>query len=81
MKSLRESEQNGTTLLEGYLTPAQLAQQLGVSVRTLSRWHAQRIGPARCTVGKLILYRINAVHEWLEGRENEPVRGQRRARR
>ena len=81
MKHPRESGQNGATLLEGYLAPAQLAEQLGVSVRTLSRWHAQRIGPARCTVGKLILYRIDAVHEWLEGRENEPVRGQRRARR
>jgi len=56
-----------------YVTPDQLAQHLGVSVRTLSRWHARRIGPPRCSVGKLILYRVTAVRIWMAEREFGPV--------
>jgi hypothetical protein len=56
-----------------YITPDQLAQHLGVSVRTLSRWHARRIGPPRCSVGKLILYRVTAVRAWMAEREFTPV--------
>jgi hypothetical protein len=56
-----------------YVTPDQLAQHLGVSVRTLSRWHARRIGPPRCSVGKLILYRVTAVRAWMVEREFTPV--------
>lgn len=54
------------SLLENYLTPAQLADQLGVSPRTLSRWHAQRIGPVRMTMGRTILYHRDTVIEWLQ---------------
>jgi predicted DNA-binding transcriptional regulator YafY len=63
---------HGLTLGE-YVTPDQLAQHLGVSVRTLSRWHARRIGPPRCSVGKLILYRVIAVRAWMAEREFTPV--------
>ena len=52
-------------VLTGFITPVQLAAQLNVSVRTLSRWHAQRIGPPRCAIGKLIVYSIDAVRNWL----------------
>lgn len=67
-------------LLDGYLTPAQLADQLGVSLRTLSRWHAQRIGPRRVTNGRLILYRADAVREWLEAREGHAPKPEPRIR-
>ena len=67
-------------LLDGYLTPAQLAEQLGVSLRTLSRWHAQRIGPKRVTNGRLILYRADAVREWLDSREGHAPRSEPRVR-
>jgi hypothetical protein len=56
-----------------YVTPEQLAQHLGKSTRTLARWHARRIGPPRCSVGKLILYRVAAVRTWLAERETIPV--------
>ena len=57
-------------LLCDYLTPDQLAKfELGVSERTLSRWHTQRLGPPRCVIGKLILYRVDAVREWMAERE------------
>jgi hypothetical protein len=60
---------NGGTMpdgvLTGFITPMQLAAQLDVSVRTLSRWQTHRIGPPRCTVGRLIVYPIDAVRNWL----------------
>ncbi|MBI4968213.1 MAG: helix-turn-helix domain-containing protein [Rhodospirillales bacterium] len=67
-------------LLDGYLTPAQLAEQLGVSLRTLSRWHAQRIGPRRVTNGRLILYRADAVREWLDSSEGHAPKPEPRIR-
>src|SRR4051812_32424743 len=59
--------------LGDYVTPEQLSKHLGISVRTLSRWHARRIGPPRCSVGKLILYRVTAVRIWMAEREFGPV--------
>ncbi len=67
-------------LLEGYLTPRDLAKQLGVSLRTLSRWHAQRTGPRRVTNGRLILYRATSVRDWLDARESQATRPERKAR-
>ncbi len=59
------------TGLEGYLRPPQLAERLGVSLRTLNRWHAERTGPPRITRGRLVLYRLEALHQWLESLEGQ----------
>lgn len=67
-------------VLSGFITPEVLAALLGISGRTLARWHAQRIGPARCKVGKLILYRTQAVRDWMAAQEREPQRRERRRR-
>ncbi len=58
--------------LAGFMTPDDLATALGISRRTLARWHARRAGPARCVAGKLILYRVGAVRDWLAGLERDP---------
>jgi phage terminase Nu1 subunit (DNA packaging protein) len=55
--------------LEGYLSRHELAEQLGVSVRTIDRWDGLRKGPPRITVGRTILYGIDSVREWLHERE------------
>ncbi|MBB1492004.1 helix-turn-helix domain-containing protein [Paracoccus sp. MC1854] len=56
-----------------HLKPADVAALLGVSPRTLSRWHAQRVGPARCKLGRTVLYRRTAVEAWLESNETHPI--------
>ncbi|GGA29956.1 helix-turn-helix transcriptional regulator [Neptunicoccus cionae] len=56
-----------------YMKPLEVASLLGVSLRTLSRWHALRLGPARCKVGRTVLYRKEAVESWLEQNEMRPV--------
>jgi hypothetical protein len=78
----------GTTarVLNGYLTPPELAVQLGVCQRTLARWHRDRTGPPRSVVGRRILYRAESVTAWLargeknfDGEENRTAgrRGRR----
>lgn len=57
-----------------HLTPADVGSLLGVSLRTLSRWHAQRLGPPRCKVGRTVLYRREAVEHWLRENETSPTR-------
>ncbi|MFG6599098.1 MULTISPECIES: helix-turn-helix transcriptional regulator [unclassified Sulfitobacter] len=56
-----------------HLDPNAVAELLGVSRRTLSRWHALRVGPARCKVGRTVLYRRDALEAWLEANETQPV--------
>ena len=69
MPELRNSEANETgqpsSLLAGYLTPRQLAKELGVSQRTLDRWHQFRHGPPRIALGRTRLYRLESVRTWL----------------
>jgi excisionase family DNA binding protein len=60
-----------------FLTPDDLARELGASPRTLARWHSRRIGPPRTVIGRTILYRKEAVEAWLRGREERPLRGAR----
>lgn len=56
-------------ILEGYLKPQQLAQQLDISVRTLYRWNVRRIGPPRVVIARQIFYRHASVMTWLASRE------------
>jgi hypothetical protein len=58
-----------------YIKPIELARELGVSLRSLARWHSLRVGPPRVVIGRVILFRREAVAEWLRARE------ERRARR
>ena len=52
-----------------YVTPERLAQLLGCSPRTVARWDAERIGPPRIKVGKTVLYDLEKLPAWLEGKE------------
>src|SRR5438105_15841444 len=60
-----------------YITPQRLADLLRVSVRTLARWDARRIGPPKITIGKTILFDIAKLPEWLAARETAPIRNAR----
>ncbi|MDF2235110.1 helix-turn-helix domain-containing protein [Albimonas sp. CAU 1670] len=51
-----------------------IAEILGVSRRTLARWHALRTGPARCKIGRKVYYRLPALNSWLDAHESLPPR-------
>ncbi|NVJ98366.1 MAG: helix-turn-helix domain-containing protein [Alphaproteobacteria bacterium] len=57
---------DASTRLSDLLTKADLANLLGISTRTLDRWHIRRIGPARIRVGHFVFYRPSDVDDWLE---------------
>jgi predicted DNA-binding transcriptional regulator AlpA len=58
-------------LLDGYVSREQLAKELGKALRTIDRWERRRIGPPRVVIGRMILYRKEAVREWLLSQEQQ----------
>jgi hypothetical protein len=64
--------------LSEFLDEEALAVKLGVTTRTLRRWHVMRIGPPRTTCGRKIYYRIESILAWFVSREEKPTT--RRAR-
>ena len=71
-------------ILGDYLSERELAALLERSERTLARWRRARTGPSFTQIGRKILYRAEAVREWLASREVSHAReraGPRRLRR
>jgi len=71
----QDNPNNGVTM--NLITRQNLASQLGVSVRTLDRWHARRVGPARVKCGNMIGYRQDAIEKWLSANETLPNKGKK----
>jgi hypothetical protein len=57
-----------------YVTAERLASMLGVTVRTLARWNASRIGPPKISIGKTVLFDLAKLPDWLATRETHPNR-------
>lgn len=57
-------------LLDDWMSRANLAAELDLSVDTLARWESRRIGPPCVRVGRRVLYRRGAVQEWLRSQED-----------
>jgi hypothetical protein len=58
-----------SSLLIGWLNRTDLARELTLSVDTLQRWETRRMGPPCVRVGRKVLYRMEAVREWLREQE------------
>jgi hypothetical protein len=56
-------------LLTGWLNRTDLARELTLSVDTLQRWETRRMGPPCVRVGRKVLYRMEAVRDWLREQE------------
>lgn len=69
------SESNPT--LAGYVSEHVLAPELGISLRTLRRWHQERTGPLATRVGRFVYYSREAVAAWLRASEQKPCRTRR----
>jgi excisionase family DNA binding protein len=65
-------------LLSVFFTQAELAQELGVTRKTLNRWKVEGKGPAITKLGRKILYSRKAVATWLSAYEREPHQRDRR---
>jgi hypothetical protein len=60
-----EPSDSSPSVLDGHISEADLARQLNRSVRTLQRLASRQLGPPRTKVGRLILYNVAHVREWL----------------
>lgn len=56
-------------ILDEWISRQELGVQLGVSVDTLARWETRRIGPPCVRIGRRVIYRVQAVREWLVRQE------------
>ena len=63
--TLSEAGPEDANLLVGWLDRAELARELTISVDTLQRWETRRVGPPCVRFGRKVLYRKDAVREWL----------------
>lgn len=68
-----------TNVLSDKMTESEFAEEVGRSVRTLQLWRAQRVGPPFIRLGRQILYRRQAVQDWLASLEQEQPRARRSA--
>lgn len=72
-----ESKISASSLLEGFFTEDQLAQELLTSKKSLARWDKLGRGPKRTRIGRRILYSRQAVKDWLESLQKDSSRRRR----
>ena len=65
----------GERMLDDYLTRPELADELGVGVRTLARYDALREGPPKMMLAGRILYHRDKAREWLRSRLTKQAAG------
>jgi hypothetical protein len=67
----------------GYITEVELADQLGVTFRTIRTWRHEGEGPPVTWLGRgrRPAYRIQAVLNWLQLREQQMPRERERTKR
>ncbi len=65
-------------MIDGYLNEVQAATTLARTTRTLRIWRSKGMGPAYSRVGRNVVYRSEAIREWLLSNEVQPLRAKRR---
>jgi hypothetical protein len=81
LQNPEEGTDQVSSILAGYMTPKNLAQALGVSERTVARWHRLREGPPRVEFGRKVFYRLESVNTWIASCERPEARADRVRRR
>ncbi len=63
-----QRQDNPGRILDDYLTRQELADELGISVRTLARQDAAREGPPSMSWGGRRIYHRERARQWFESR-------------
>ena len=73
-----QAEHAPLNLLADWITREHLAQELGLTADTLTRWEARRQGPPCTRIGRKSLYRRASIQDWIRAQEQvHPVRKSR----
>lgn len=75
IRPIPRSAEQPPAVLEEWLTRAELAAELGVTVDTLSRWECRHSGPMCVRVGRRVMYRRANVEKWLRKLESKKKAG------
>ena len=62
---------------DGYVRLHQLAEMLGVHVRTIRRWEKLREGPPKTKIGRQIYYSLESLYKWMKSCEKRQPRRSR----
>jgi len=65
--------------IQDLITEANYAAARGVSLRTVQRERAQRIGPPFIKLGRAVFYRPAAIEDWLLAQEQTQPRAKQSA--
>lgn len=58
-----------------YLSTRQVAEETGIPSATLRYWRHADLGPASFTLGRRVVYRREAVEQWIAEQEQATRRG------
>lgn len=58
-----------------YLSTRQVAEETGIPAATLRYWRHADLGPASFTLGRRVVYRREAVEQWIAEQEQATRRG------
>jgi hypothetical protein len=57
------------TETKSWVTEDVVAKMFGKSRRTIEFWRVKGIGPPFVKIGRTVCYRLEAIDEWMRGRE------------
>lgn len=68
---MRQNGLGNESGLRRLLSVEELAEFLGVPVRTLYQWRYKGVGPVGVRVGRHLRYRVNDVEAWIEAKAGD----------
>jgi predicted DNA-binding transcriptional regulator AlpA len=61
-------------VLDEFIDEFELAEQLGLTVRTLREYRKRGVAPPWTEIGRTVRYHAPSIPKWLESRLHKPVR-------
>lgn len=58
---------------EEWLSPSDLARELGIPLQTVYVWRTRRLGPRGHTIGRHVRFSRSAINEWLAKNADDPL--------
>lgn len=66
------TDNNPLSVLDPLVTIAELAEYLGVPVKTIYEWRQTGRGPIGVRIGRHVKFRLSDVKEWVDGQCDLP---------